>query len=650
MVSAASIGDGYVSDWHGWDTESENFRPGYMAPRTVCSSFAAPGERATWFPTDEVWEHLYRVLKRKTPLAVMNAAYDACCVIAWGPAEVRELLLEAYEEDRILDLTSAQRALEIAGITRTLSKFETNLERFVQFWGIHKGPVVEKHDGTRENFGPLLGAPRSAYTDKQTHYIKRDAIWHRDVAHRQFATLERAGYAQAKPGICMLSRDLLWCMRTSNTGMTCDPERVRKLERALEIEITRLKKQAIESGFVRDANGQTRGVDPSRPWAKKGKPGAKNTGAIQDALRKCGSPYKTKTGYSTSKEALSEADSKSLQAFAKYGTLTYVQNKDLKVLKRGAVEPIHCRFNIANSLRLLAEKPNMQNWARDAMMLDGEEHAVRDCFTSGPGWCYLSADFEGLETVSVAEVIVQQLKRRHLADQILGNVDILSTIAAEIAGKSYDWVLKNKYGGGPAYYDRQASKATLYGMLGGMSNPNTLKSSAKKSYNVLLEIAKVRQVMKAVFRAQPDVKHYLRWVHSLPQNRKGYKMILTGGRGLYRRDTSYPAIANTGFQTMGSRISGATGWRLMRETLDEDSALFGAHLCAYIHDEFMIEVRQSMRTEAALLFQKIMHEAPSAANGGPLKHMRIGGKVVCMKRWNKHAEQKFDKRGEIVIC
>ena len=144
-----------------FDFETCLIRPGLQAPPIVCVSTAS-ATHADLTPTSGVRGKMAFLLSAGGTLIGHNVAYDAACLLEWE-ADLEDPLLQAYEDDRILDTMILER---IAEIGRWTSRKLLSLDVCAAAYGLH----LTKDQEVRLSYGSVYGAAGSPYQANGTAY------------------------------------------------------------------------------------------------------------------------------------------------------------------------------------------------------------------------------------------------------------------------------------------------------------------------------------------------------------------------------------------------------------------------------------------------------------------------------------------------
>lgn len=705
------------------DFETCRFRPGLQAPPPVCMSIAEPwsggspllwtgdhedrvSERtmATIFATSAIDTNFRRLVTLaadgKLTIVGHNFAYDAAVAMAWIP-DVVEPLFAAYERGAIVDTMAFERIAEIG-------KFTGRKILSLQVIGGAYGIQVEKDEATRTGYGQFYGEPLAAYPRPFVKYPLDDADNTLELLKRQ---MKRHGQNVHLADVAFLARRALWLQLVKTWGLRTDPDRLDVLRKATAEHVDHLRKLAAEakieipnkkgvveptpliragewqtkkdkhSGAVRKVFCYPKNMAAIKAWvvrAYDGKPPTTDTG---EELIKEGKladeAAAVAAGYiSTSRVTLEESGDYILQQFAEYGQWSAVENKDLPMLERGAVYPIHTKFGVADTLRSTSSDPNIQNFRREEKIGKGDKKAdagIRECVIPRPGFAFVGVDHGGLELSTLAQVIVFVLGSRHMADLINKGIDLHCWGAVPLVGKPYEWVNANKKTDKDVKLKRNCTKVINFGRPGYMGAP-TLVHYAKYSYGVdfvpiaralgysgtdeEVAVAFARQLIKNWETTLPEGPRYLEYCKTYPEAAGG-KVVRIPGTTIVRRGATLPASANTGFQGLGAVVEAMVGWAITREmycpatrtisvggrTITTRGPLAHCRQWNFVHDEHLLESPIAMVTDVGNRLEEIMATVPQSK----LPDVMLKSEAVAMARWSKRAESERDAEGRLLI-
>jgi hypothetical protein len=635
--SAADIIDVYACE--SIDLETCLIRRALNAPPPVVCGFYFHGEQPHLQGLWQMEAHLRRLLEDRRRLIVgHNVAFDFCVILEWFP-NLRELVFQAYDDDRVLDTGLAQRIIEIEtgdkrgslGLAQLCARYgfvcEKTAERldFGRFLGCHADDLPEGHRRY------ALGDPEQTWLLFR-RLIERNLVKRRDLAE--------------------LARNDLALKLTAAFGLMTDQARVEALDKSTRARLAELQGIMLDEKLMRwernkpmpvknmatikrlaadaygipvDEKGRYIG-DPS--WIEE----LQNEGLLTDG---------GKTGIvsmSTSSLVLEESGSPILESLCDYGQNAAVWNKDLVLFRTAWWLPMHTRFGFAATLRSTSGGGfNQQNLRK--------KEGIRECIVSQFGGL-VASDYEGLENSTLAEVIVQKLGRRGMADKINAGHNFHAEVGGYICGLSYDEMIRLRALEDPiACQAYNAAKPLNFGLPGFMSRAATVAMYARIGYGVNLPVERWQELMDLWYETQHDQVAYLReYVDSLKvgSGRGSLYNVPIPGTGIIRRGATRTAAANTGFQGLGGRVALMALYLVCREQM---LGRMPGKCCAFIHDEIISDAKEDDVEQCRLMQEKWMGVAAEKL----LTHVRLKIKSVAMRHWSKKAKTVTDGAGRLVL-
>jgi hypothetical protein len=321
-----------------------------------------------------------------------------------------------------------------------------------------------------------------------------------------------------------------------------------------------------------------------------------------------------------------------LGAYAEFGELRSVLAKDVKALRDGILYPIHSRFGDAESDRLTSSKPNVQNWRTYP--------GIRECFVPREGWCFIQADYSGLELSTLAEVCRTLFGRSALADAIRAKRDPHLIVAAELMRTDYATAELAYYDKTHPLHDkakefRKMAKPVNFGFPGGLGIAKFVLF-AKLQYKVELTDERALELRDIWFKLFPEMREFFAYVRSLRKcDNGGYdywvREIVTNR---IRGGCNYTAACNDHFQALGASMTQRALYEISRECyVVPSSALYGSRPVNYVHDEFFVEspiprahdAAMRLRDVAEDVARRFMPYAPPACPPALLMRMSKAG-------------------------
>lgn len=390
-----------------FDFETELIAPANLAPAPVCMTWQTPGEPAGICVSNDAKVRLISWLRDQTIRFVgANVAFDFAVVCEAWP-ELRPLVFQAYDEDRVTDVQFRERLLDIAA-----GHYKGRLVRN-NIWIPHtydleslakrRAGIVLQKDEWRLSYGEFRGLsleqwPKRAaelqakaaltlaeleadWSDAKPKDVPKEiksrieglrsmiagdpsrcveyplddaratlAVWAKQEAHAAFLDDQ---YRQARAYFA-LHLGAAWGLRTDAQG-------VEILKRETEAEYEEVKAELVEAGLVReDGTRDTKaakrrmldicardGLELRRTdgHEEEGKCKRLDGSSVLDGADEC------EDHVCLDEEACRATDDPVLVAYAEFSTLGKVLKTDVKALLGGVQYPIHTRYGLAETGR-----------------------------------------------------------------------------------------------------------------------------------------------------------------------------------------------------------------------------------------------------------------------------------------------------------
>lgn len=635
------------------DYETELIVPGAVLPRpAIATTYVDPHDQVPGLTGAQLWltRQLDGLWTHLLDLAISGAIYIGghdvarfdCNVTAAHFPHLRAKLREAFRLGRIVDTIQAERIIEIHRHLRA----GAGLDDLCRKYGVR---FADKSDESvqaiRLSFGQFIGA--EYIPPAHAEYALHDAIAPDLVLARQFATQLVDPWDLGE-----------FCRRAYNGGRVAargfrtDPERVEKLDQMVGERITWLEGIAREYGFLRtDRDGSVhtnkKAVQIAVACDYSGRSLADVEAAYTDVDRKSKAamvraqkrelervelhPDVPRTDPSekfpngqvkTDRLTLEDASDPKLQALAEYDQLKYIRNKDIKIFRDGAVQPVQARFTIVDTTRFATSNPQVHNF--------GKAKGVRECIAARPGFALVVSDFKMLELVGLAQLCVDVLGRHDMARKIRDGVDMHAEIGADVLGCTYEEIQRlRKAGDAIAEEARDSGKPANFGLNGGMTDLDTYILYARKSYHQMLCEQQPGESNAAVherrrIKAAAIVEAWKRravdqqaWIQHVARTRNAmgrYDMKHPGFRNLWRRGLSKTEATNNPFQIIGANCSHlALGYVLDAQYVPAPDGgpgpMWGSFVVMTTHDDIVSEVPLSQVAEHAAVQEELMAKA-----------------------------------------
>lgn len=634
-----------------FDTETNAFYPGCMAPPLVCFQYC--------FDTGPA-RLLHGRADRSTILAIVtdalrdsdcmlvghNIAYDMVCLAAYEP-DLMPLIFAAYEQNRITDTMFRQK---LADISR--GRYRTRQYNLADCADIHdyqpddgleaftRNAAGKKADPWRVRYGELAEIGLHHWPPTAVRYALNDALATRHVYQSQAARYAKAWYCdefnQARKFLCLRLMEV-WGVRTDEQGV--DSLRVGAMQ---EIENTRgllaeygLISQVKKAGeLVWKRNTKATQARVKEAYERLGKPYPRPK---QQKDKATGKLKPQSENASTDSDACNNADDYVLEQYAKYSQMCKVLASDVPMLEAGMKWPIHTHFDIVESGRTSSASPNIQNPRRMA--------GVRECFVPRDGRVFIDADMSALELRTVAQVCKRLVGYSRLAD-------VLNPSAAYPNGRDPHTMvaattLGLDYAGGLALIDakdhgfdnqRTMAKGMNFGFPGGLG-AKSFPAFAWRAYRVRITEDEVKARKEEWLLSYPEFRDYHRYIGDTYEG--GVCHLFTNR---LRGRVTFTAAANSFFQGLGADACGGALWEVTKACYAvRASYLYGSRPVNFMHDSILTETEPANAHDALAEQERRMCEgsAPYLPDVPP----KVDGKA--MTRWSKDAARIVD-RGRVV--
>jgi DNA polymerase III epsilon subunit-like protein len=623
-----------------FDLESALIRAGLCAPPPVCAAFYRPNQAPHGHGLYEMRAELVRMLGDQRVLVVVhNVAYDFCLILEWFP-DLRELVFEAYDADRVLDTGLAQRIIEIETGDK---RGKLSLQDLCRRYGIDCEKPAERTD-----YGRFIGCRFADLPEGHRKYALQDP----EVTWLLFKRLIGKNLVRRRD-LAELGRNDLALKLVSAFGLCTDAQRVEKLEANAKLRLAELQQIMLDEGLMRwerhkpmpvqyvkktkclvadaydipvDADGVFAG-DVS--WVQD----LQNQGLLTDG-GKSGKP-----SMSTSRLVLEESGDPLLMSLADYKEWSAVWNKDLRLFRHAHEIPFHTRFGFAATLRTTSGGPNIQNFRK--------KEGIRECIVARYG-ALVASDYTGLENGTLAQVIVNTLGRRTMADKISAGWNFHAEVGSYILnnGMTPEEVLAGKDVGDEACKQAyNAAKPLNFGLPGYMSRASTVQSYARIGYGVNLPTERWQELMDLWYDTQHDQVAYLHeYVDALKtgDGRGALYNVPIPGTLITRRGATRTAAANTGFQGLGGRVAERGLYYTVRAQM---LGLMPGKVCAFIHDEEISDCSEQDVEEVRFGQEHWMGRAAEEL----MADVRMKIESVAMRHWSKKAKHRQDEKGRLLL-
>src|SRR6185436_11805974 len=520
------------------DTETNLIRPGCQLPPLVCVSVSNGSTLADVLPWTSARDTVEAFLSTM-PLCGLNVAFDMGVITAQWP-EMIPLVFRAYDEDRVTDVGTRQKLLDIRDGKRTWQEDEETAQVRKSTYGLDAlaqrllGRKLAKDSGIQLTFEQLRAVPFESWPALAVDYSRDDALatWQIWAVQERRADHLADQYRQA--------RAALFLMLARAWGLVPDPTAVRLFKERVQREFDECGATLRTLGLVRSD-------------------GSRNMSLVKDRIlgayqaRGMMPPMTEKSGPKTDRETCEMAGDLMLDVYATFSKLRSVIGKDFKILD---MPIIHSRFEeLVENGRTASTKPNVQNFAVDGGM--------RECFHPRPGCAYVVADYGGFELSTFAQVCYTLLGHSTLRDILLRGEDAHLRLAERILRRPYEELKAIKAAGSdhPEYetvnHARQTGKVGNFGFMGG-AGAKRVADEGRKKYQVNMTENEARQLKQVWLGMVPEAGQYFQWV----DNHGGTVEQLFSGR--VRNGCGFTDACNSPFSGLAADCAKDAGYHIAR--------------------------------------------------------------------------------------
>ena len=600
------------------DTETWLIEPGRVAPKLVCVSWSDGTNTGIIANNNTALEWVHRQLDNRDVLLVgHNVAFDFGVLCQADPTLIPKIWA-AYDADRVGDTMIHERLRKIAMGRTGVDPEQGNKRPRYSLASLVDQYFGEKVDGKGEDawrmrYHELDGVPMDQWPDAASEYARLDALftwrlWTSQSKTPQFDFFPQCRYAWA-----------LHCI--SAWGMRTDPDAVNALRDSLRTEIDLAKDDLVEAGVV-------------------SKSGSKNMAAIRKRVEAAygdGAAKTAKGSTSTARAVLEESGDAVLESLARIGATEKILSTYVPALEQGTERPLNPRYSLVDSGRTSASGPNIQNMPRKG--------GVRECFVPRPGMVYACADYSIAELCSLAQVLLDMYGKSEMAEALQKGRELHLAVAAQIVGLSYEETVQRYGGGDPIIKQaRQLAKAANFGFPGGLG-AETFSAFAKAAYGVEISQKRAKELRETWLRTYPEMRRYFSDIGEMA-GASGSFTAIHHRSGRRRGGVGFTNGCNTLFQGLAADGAKAAVYAVVKEThTDPDSALWGSHVVAFIHDEIIIESPADRAADAADRLSAVM----VCEMAKWLPDIPVHAEAHLMDRWHKDAEPVRDDAGRLML-
>lgn len=427
----------------GFDAESWLIARGRIAPRLVCFSWCDGATK--WVEeADKAILTLEKYLRDPDVVLVShNLQFDTTVACAYAPPLTR-LIFEKYRAGLFRCTKIRQILIDIA-LGEFQFKYEDDgsitpqrydLDSLCGRYGL---PRLDKSgDSHRLRYWELDGIPAEQYPAAAYDYAADDAEAHLNLFLRQ-----RGGqYIVNELDQC---RQAFALQLTSCRGLRTDKAKVDEIERQLTIEAVALKEKMAGYGIFRED-------------------GTKDTTVLKNmvaqAFERIGLPVPTtdKGNIKTDADTLKLSGDDTLIALGDGQGPLKLLNTFVPTIKAAVDVPLIPGYEVMivtgrtsskNPIKQKKGEPkmgcNIQQLPRDRRDEKGNIIlGIRNCFIPRKGFDFVSCDYSIAELRTLAEVHYQSYGTSALRQWFLDDIDPHLVMAADLLGKSLEWITENQ--------------------------------------------------------------------------------------------------------------------------------------------------------------------------------------------------------------
>lgn len=607
-----------------------------------------------------------------------GARFDLPVIAEWYP-HLRPAIWQAFEEGRIHDTLIAQRIIQIQkGEPGPLALSEVARRYGLQTQDKSEGSEAQ---GLRMSFAQYIGA--RSVSPAHAQYALQDAVDPFPIFERQLNT-----NLVALKDLAHFSRQSFWTGLVAARGFRTDAEHVRIFQGRVEEHLELLNALATEQGFVRpDGTGNTKVVK----WAVAEAycPGALAQFGLKDPedlskareadfvafCRANGHPLplsKSEKSIGTDKIVKADSGDSDLEDLETWGQWKAAANKDIDILLRGTVEPVHTRFSLANTGRVISSDPNANNFGKgkrpspeaDLQKLRArfpnkpedelrrlaigrqKVWGIRECIAPREGNAIVTTDIKGLENGTLAQCILWGCGDRRFADKVNTGRDIHAELGAYMLGCSYEEIQRRRKDGDlVAEEARDAGKPGNFGLSGGMRRWQTLQGYARRGYNVRMSEETTKKVI-AAFDAMAANDGRGAWLKraNLFKNSEGRYDVQLPLTSIWRRNVSGTDCRNNPFQGLGAYLASVAGWKIAKAQYLTGEC--PGKLVFFVYDDFSSEAKPEDVAEVAAYHEWAIEEAGREVS----PDVKYSGDSRALTHLSKGIKAKKDAEGRLTVA
>lgn len=583
----------------GFDVESHLIKPGLLAPKLVCLSFAmhSPSGFATGLVLRDRALELFRqwLLDPRIILVAHNASFDAGVFCAEDESLV-PLVFEAIADHRLRCTARRQEVVDVAAgmrkFRRKHGKPSKTTYALVDLLRLYFDETRDKTDTWQLRYGLLDGIPVEQWPPEAQQYAIDDSIDALRVYDAQTAAM--VTYFGAELPNQLEQQQAAWALHLQSMwGLRAERRATEHFVRSCQREIATME-EALKSTALLKVNrrGEIERTTTGAP--------SKSTKEIQArvvaSFARLGLPVPMTDPSSkfpngqirTNTDTLLLTDDVKLHALAAASTFIKHLGQWGPVLTAACLRVICVRYTVL-----------MENGRTSASGSEGQEGTniqnpprkgeVRPCFIPRAGWVYVFSDADTVELRALAFACLHFVGYSRMADVLkkqaeAGGPDLHVTLAAGIAGISVDEAQALHLADDAEFANtRQLAKHVNFALAGGAgaqmfvimahgfgicltqswATADEARAAARggdvspvfsdgpdgktvtRWVSVDAELARAEQLRQIWFETWPEMRPYFRIIGDMVRDQEGTIRQLVSGR--VRGDVRFTAAANSFF-------------------------------------------------------------------------------------------------------
>ena len=626
------------------DTEtsvSDYIINGYRTKRLVCLAYAFDDEEVTILHATYDREKIIALLAESfqaedVNVIAHNAIFDVSVLAANGFLAMFDGFL-ASNEHRVICTIINEKLIRNQNGPSKADRYD--LDSVSSYYRGYGSALDKSKDSWRLKYEELLHVPLGLWEPAAINYVIADVEALRDVFNGQLDELE----------LPMMGQEGRHCFSfgvCSQFGLEIDVpvyEAFRDwVQDSLKIHLQNMDMLGIA---VKNRDGTFKFTEKGQPSLNKTKLQALVSAAY--AFKDEPPPL---TDHATKPQVSVKLSS--VVGSGNPGLLRYAEGLAFNKLRTSYVEWLIVAVNAglpmvgSYDLMLVTGRVSMKN--RNLTQAPKAE-GFRECHKARDGYVLCSIDFDAIELVALAQVLLSEFGRSDLADIINSGRCPHIALAARLLGMSEEEAIAaRKDKTHPRHADvvktrNGAAKAANFGFAGGMGIDRFIADQRSKG------LVFTRQEARRLKDVWVDfVKTYEFFAQAGEASAGGNGEIIHRVSGRKRAGLGYSDYCNIKFQGYVADFAKEAFTRCAEACLlaEPDSLLFGARPLLFIHDEILFEIPLGPNMGAA---GELLADMMVTAAKSYVPDVKVGAAPAFMTRWSKKAETAKNPDGTYVI-